>query len=323
MKGNLFSTIRRSLTSAFFSFFALASTVRGDDDLLDAVLNAPSAAETTNIAPVVSASAEASGEPSSSAHSDTPTTTKASAISRMRSAGTRRAPRSLPRSASRQKPALTFKSPSGGKSTASGDHVETPVTFSLRGGAGSDGYVAAIEYRKPLGESPFDLSIRGVSAQVVDSGYNYYYSWYRSGWRLRSYRYSRKWELQQTDYGIESILIWTPYRRKVLEPFVGAGVRYETAKSKYSSYYSSYTQGEDSAACLVGRLGLKVNLGRLVLLGEYIFGGDVGDIDGTTELIGDIGFNLTHRMQIHLFAESLEMDVDSSTIFGGGLSFDF
>lgn len=306
------------------SFTLAALCAARASDLIDSILcgAADAFGAQSAVTSTVPAAAEANGDAAIDATND-PAPSNTLVASPTRNAWARRAGSSFVRRDSSRQSARYSQKPSGSESKMSGNHIEPPVTFSLRGGAGSDGYVAAIEYRKTLGESPFDLSIRGFTAQVEDSGYNYYSGWSRVGWRWRSYRYSRKWELQQTDYGMEGLLIWTPCRREILEPFAGVGVRYESAKSKYSSYRSSYTQDDDSAACPVGRLGLKVNLDRLSLTGEYIFGGDVGDIDGTTELIGDIGFYLTQRMQIHLFAESLDMKVDRSTIFGGGLTLDF
>ena len=156
------------------------------------------------------------------------------------------------------------------------------------------------------------------------------------------YRY---WEGEQKDYGMEASLLWNPFCGRLLAPFIGLGVRYESAScEKHNSYktfdyyYQEWHQGawspfrvyrdedtslDDSGVCLAARLGLKVNLGKMFLTGEYRVGSGFGDFDGTSELIGDIGFYLTRRMQMHVFVESVKVDLDSGTAFGGGLSFDF
>lgn len=217
----------------------------------------------------------------------------------------------------------------GGQSvhfSRSAGHIENPTTFSIRGGGGDGSIAANLEYRRPLENSNFDLSFRGFLVETKQDGNNYYYTYYRYTrwhWYYRKVYYD--WEETQTDYGVESFLLWTPFRGRTFEPFAGIGARYESANYSYdeSVRRGRSHESSDSGACLVGRLGLKLSLGKVFLTGEYIVGGKVGDFDGTSEFIGDVGFYLTQRMQMHLFVESLKMDLGSGTAFGGGLSFDF
>ena len=379
MSGSCPFAMRRRFAPALMLLLACALSAKGED-LLDAVLNTLSAAQTNRVSAVSAGTAD-SGAPSANGGSlldavlnapapsasaktvsavstseadldatstlessdalvtqDAPEATSATVspvVSPTQSTGPERAPESLRENVSPPQSARSAKRSSGGKPTASGDHIKNPATFSIRGGGGDGNSGGSLEYRRPLGNSAFDWSIRGFIIEIEQEGsgsytesyYTYWYSWWSGMHRYRHYRtVYYYWDETQRDIGVESFLLWVPFRGRTLEPFAGVGIRYE---SVHGSYYSSsrYNWDEystdDSSACFVGRLGLKLNLGRLFLTGEYIVGSKVGDFDGTSELIGDIGIYLTRRMQLHVFAESVKIDLGSGTAFGGGLSFDF
>ncbi len=285
----------------FILALVVAVGVARAEDLLDAVLNTPSAAAKTNTAPAAVPAVDAPTDPANTAK---PTTAES-----VRTFFSERHP--------------------GGNELANSDHMENPMTLSLRGGGSADGMIMDVEYRLPFGEYPFDLSIRGFVAQVNLDGvmsykeltYAYWYNYYK--------QVDVFWEEEQRDIGIDALLLWVLWRGKTFEPFVGGGIRYETVKDPFKwtsngEFLGSGTYNEEeSKACLAGRLGLKVNLGKVFITGEYRVGSKIGDYSGTSELIGDIGFFLARRTMIHFFFESLKMDLDKATVFGGGLSFDF
>jgi hypothetical protein len=186
------------------------------------------------------------------------------------------------------------------------------------------------------------MAVRGFAAQMHKKWTDSYYSWWYSRTRYES------WDEKQQDNEIEALLLWRPLRESLLDPYVGVGIRYGTTDCEVEEIdfdqwdlrgrYRGRGKEDwnDSGASLVGRLGLKVNQGLLFLTFEYIVASDVGDTEGTEELIFDVGFYLTQRMQMHLFAESLRMGFierarevgdekgnGHSTIYGAGLSFDF
>ena len=304
----------RGLTLAVFSLLAFALTARGDD-LLDAVLNTSPAPMETNTVPAVFAG---------DAHiAPTHTSNRIKA----ESAG-----------------AFVSEGLSGGNESPGSNHIQNPATLSLRGGGGEEATVFCIEYRTPLGNSPFDVSVRGYIAEVHEEWTGRYWSYWYGRQRYES------WDNEQRDSEFEVQMLWSPFRGKVLEPFAGAGIRYGTIDGnsediEYDPWDSRGTYRghgskdfEDSGASLVGRLGLKIRLWRGVFLtGEYIVGGDVGDTGGTSELLFDLGFYVTRRMQVHVFAEEVKMKglADEESLvgdeksdgtgiaYGTGLSFDF
>jgi hypothetical protein len=193
-----------------------------------------------------------------------------------------------------------------------------------------------MEIRFQLWDSPFDLSFRGFALHQMEEGtdsyqetyYTYWYSWY-SG--LHSYRHTRTiyydWEWSETRAGAEAMLLWIPWRGTVLEPFVGAGIRGEYLTCEYESSssrdYESYDD-DDSGVSFSYRVGLKINFGQAFLAGEYIVGGDIGDYDGTKELIGSLGVRLQSGLLLQLNVESFELDsISKGYAFGGGFGFDF
>lgn len=314
MKNKNTISLSRCLIPAVFSLLAFALAARGDD-LLDTVLNTSPAPAETNTAPVVSAV----DAPTDSAHTAKPTTAES-----VRAFFSERHP--------------------GGNELANSDHIQNPATLSLRGGGGDEATVFCIEYRSPLGNSPFDVSVRGYIAEVHEEWSGRYWSYWYGRQRYES------WDNKQRDSEFEVQLLWSPFRGNVLEPFAGAGIRYGTidGNSEDTEYDPWDRRGtyrghgskdfDDSGASLVGRLGLKISLWRgAFLTGEYIVGGDVGDTGGTSELLFDLGLYVTRRMQMHVFVEEVKMKglADEESLvgdeksdgtgiaYGAGLSFDF
>ena len=306
-------SLSRCLTPAVCSLLAFALTARGDD-LLDTVLNTSPAPAGTNTAPAVSVV-------------DAPT-----------------APANTPKPTVVESVGDFFsKMKRGGSESADSDHIQNPATLSFRGGGGDEATLFCIEYRSPLGNSPFDLSVRGFIAEVHEKWDGPFYSAWYGYWRHEA------WDNEQHDKDFDALLIWNPFRGQILEPFAGVGIRYgtidgSTSEDDYDSwdrYGARHGHGskdfDDSGVCLVGRFGLRLNLRRAVLTGEYIVGGDVGDTSGTSELIFDLGFYVSKRMQLHVFAETVKMKglaeeesrvgdekSDGTGIaYGAGLSLDF
>ena len=233
-------------------------------------------------------------------------------------------------------------------SSSPGETTKKNSTFLMRGGVGTANDSSSdpdssltlnfdMEIRFRLWDSPFDLSFRGFALHLMEEGegsyqetyYTYWYSWY-SG--LHSYRHTRTiyydWEYNETRVGAEAMLLLVPWRGTVLEPFAGVGIREEHARWKYegeSSKEGEYSAGgNDSDSCFSYRIGLKINLGRAFLQGEYIEGGDIGHYDGTKELIGTLGVRLQSGLLLQLNVESFEFDSTNKGIaFGGGFGFDF
>ena len=313
MSGSHHFAMRWHLVQSLLLLLAFALTARGDD-LLDTVLNTSPAPAETNTAPVVSAV----DAPTDSAHTAKPTTAES------------------------VRAFFSDRHPGGNESTDS-DHIQNPATLSFRGGGGSEATMACIEYKTQLGDSSFDVSVRGLFAQVNEQWSGRYYSVWYGRWRYES------WDNKQQENVVESLLLWNPLRGEIFEPFAGAGIRYviidgNSFDEEYDSWdYSGryYGRGkkdwDDSGVSLVGRFGLKVALGRIFLTGEYIVGRGGVDTGGITELIADLGFYLSRRMQVHVFVEQVKMKglADEESLvgdeksdgtgiaYGAGLSFDF
>ena len=227
--------------------------------------------------------------------------------------------------------------------SVAGETTKKNSTFLMRGGVGivdndnadSDSSLALsadIERRFQIWDSPFDISFRGFALHQEEEGvgsyqetyYTYWYSWY-SG--LHSYKHTRTiyydWEWSETRAGAEAMLLFVPWRGTVLEPFAGVGVRGEYLVEDWTDDGDSYDTDE-SGVCFSYRVGLKINLGHAFLSGEYIAGGDIGDYDGTKELIGSLGVRLRSGLLLQLNIESVEFDSYSrGYAFGGGAGFCF
>ena len=206
-------------------------------------------------------------------------------------------------------------------------HIENPATFFLRGGGADGSMVIGMESRFPVGNSAFDISFRGTlcslekeyTASDTEVYYTYWYSWWTGMHRYRHTR-TRYYEATKREdrYLADFAVQWNPYRGSMLEPFVGLGARYD-----FLDYEDDSSDNSEGNVTYVAKIGLKMNFSRLFLTGEYIFGGDAGDAKGVSEAIGDLGFYVTRRMQLHAFVESFKLDMGSDTVVGGGLSFDF
>ena len=212
------------------------------------------------------------------------------------------------------------------KSVARG-YIENPATFSLRGGGASGGIVIGMEYLRPVGNSDFDISLRGTIctlekeywASYQETYYTYWYSWW-SGTHVNRHTRTHYYAAEELEdhYLADCAVQWNPYRGSRLEPFIGLGARYD-----YMAYENDDYDETDGGLTYVMRLGLKLNFSRLSLTGAYIFGGDAGDAEGVSEAIGDMGFYVSRRMQLHAFVESFKVGIGSGTAVGGGISFDF
>ena len=200
--------------------------------------------------------------------------------------------------------------------------MEYSSRLTLSGGGGEDGAVVlAAEWTKPLGQAPFDLSLRGLyfsGEYSVEKSYKetyYTYShWYSywSGWHTTSHKHTRTVhyteEEEFSNAAGEALLLWRPFRGKMVSPFVGAGGRIE----KSETY-----QSDETVFSVSGRAGLALNLGRFALNGEIRGGKD------SFELIGSATFRWGRYLALNVLADRFESHDNDKVAFGGGVTLVF
>ena len=196
-------------------------------------------------------------------------------------------------------------------------------TLSFRGGVGSgDSLAVHGELVKRLGDSPFDLAIRGSVLQQTETRTSYYresyytYSYSRR-WGWTSHEHTRKiyydYDVDERN-GIGDLhLIWRPLRDSRFSPYAGVGGRYEYLHFEGDND----TNANEGGFSLSGRVGLILHVPhfeRLALKGEFIGGSD------STELLGEASLRLGNHFVLAAFVDSFDIDFGRATAFGGGFS---
>jgi hypothetical protein len=195
--------------------------------------------------------------------------------------------------------------------------------LSFRGGVGSEHSISGHgELVKRLGDTPFDLALRGsVLAQTEtrtsyyeETYYTYTYSWRRG---TVSHKHRRKiyydYDVDERNILGDLHLIWRPLRESHFSPYAGVGGRYEYL-------YFDGDQGDhdnEGAFSLSGRIGLVLFVPyfeRLALKGEFIGGSD------STELLGETSLRLGSNFLLAAFVDNYDIDFGRATAFGGGFS---
>lgn len=206
-------------------------------------------------------------------------------------------------------------------------------SLSARGGVGSDDAIAAsAELTKRIGDTPFDLSLRGFFTKLTETRigtgsyqetYTTYYTYtYRVSRRrtrtrtvpqyhTRTVHYQYEYDVDEQHVGGDLQCIWRPFRSAHFSPYVGVGGRYENVEGP---------DEEDDGLSLSGRVGVVLSVPgfeRLTLKGEFLAGAD------SKELVGEVGLRLWSHFVLNGFVESFDIDLGRATAFGGGLTFPF
>lgn len=201
--------------------------------------------------------------------------------------------------------------------------MERSSRITIIGGGGSDDALAVSgEWTMPLGHTTFDLSLKGFylggeykvrkSYRETYYTYTHWYSFW-SGWHTVSHRHTRTvWYSTMEDfsnYGGEALLIWRPFRGRMLSPFAGVGARIERMEQ--------WEKDDEEDVSVAGCAGLSLNIGRFMLNGE-VRGGQ-----SSWELMGRTALRVGRHIALNVFATHFEADKHEGEAFGGGLTWVF
>ncbi len=178
-------------------------------------------------------------------------------------------------------------------------------SFSARGGAGRAGvaYLGSVELAMSIGDTPFDVSVRGFLLGLEGSHTETYYA----SWLGRTESFTDHDD--EKHFGGAAELIWRPFRESHFSPFAGIGGRYEHTKIDRDK--------REGRASLSGRVGAVLSVPgfeRLSLKGEFLAGAD------SNELVGEVGLRLWSHFVLNGFVESFDIDLGRATAYGGGMT---
>ena len=246
----------------FILALVVAVGVARADDLLDAVLNTPSAAMKTNTAPAAVPAADAR-----TGTANTPKPTMAESVGAFVSKQHPKGNESADSGHIQNPATLSLRGGKrGGMVVDNGkveaalladesvpiadrdarEHIVRPKTFSIRGGIAPSAYsrLVSAEWTQPLNDSPFDVNLRALILYASGTDGD-----------------------EAGNQGGEALGIFRPLRGETVSPFAGLGLRFE------AFFRDEENECDDSAsATIVGRIGVLLDLDRAFIVGECIVG---------------------------------------------------